>query len=145
MLTPKELVDSLTRLGLDDRSTPALALLPLVEIAWADGSVQALEKELIRRAAEDYGVVGAASRRVLDRWLADRPSPETFALGRRVLAELVGESREGHSVSVSDPDELLDLCQDVARAAGDLLGDGSTVEPREWQALAVIARSLYGV
>src|SRR5688500_14013322 len=112
----RELTEALAGLGLDRKNHRAVALLPLVEVAWADGRVQRAEKKLIGEIARRYGVEPGDAW--LQRWLAKRPSPTTFLAARTVLLALMARSGRSDVKAPDDLDELLDLCVGVAEAAG---------------------------
>jgi tellurite resistance protein len=136
----RALTEALAGLGLDRENHRAVALLPLVEVAWADGRVQQAEKRLILEIAERYGVEPGDAW--LQRWLAKRPNATTFLAARTVLLALM--ARDGRS-DVKAPDtlvELLELCVDVAQAAGGLFGFAFTYEHSERECIHEIAHSL---
>jgi uncharacterized tellurite resistance protein B-like protein len=69
------IIDALQSLGIDRASYKVIALLPLVEMAWADGKVQEEERRLILRIASNHGRLGGEGLRVLENWLAVRAEP----------------------------------------------------------------------
>lgn len=126
----------LHQLGMDDMSHKAVALLPLVQVAWADGTVQDSERDLILKLATDKWDVGDEGRRLLGNWLRYPPSAEYFRRGREALRQLA--ATDGEDVDV---DDVVDLARKVAKAAGGLFGFGS-VSRSESDALAEIAGAL---
>lgn len=57
------LVRELRFLGIAEQSWPVLALLPLIQVAWADGEIQPSERRLIQRVArETYGLDAEGER-----------------------------------------------------------------------------------
>ena len=69
------LIESLVGLELRPETWAALSLLPLVEVAWADGNVDDKERQAVLSAAEaNGGGRGSASRELLESWLAERPA-----------------------------------------------------------------------
>ena len=143
-MTDEELIDALRHLGIDRRSHRVLALLPLVQVAWADGTVQRAEARLIRQVAEERHLLDGDGARVLETWLAEAPTEDYVARGRACLVELA--RREGTELSdvlaAGALDEVVALCERVARAAGGLFGVLWTVDARERAAIAEIARAL---
>jgi FHA domain len=140
-MTDDELGEALKTLGMDADSYRALPLLPLVQVAWADGSVQEAEQELILRLAhERYGLEDEGLR-VLRNWLRHPPELGYVRRGRRILLALCRRSdtqplvRPPLAVQVTSP--LLD----VARAAGGFYGQGS-ISSREANAIDEIASAL---
>jgi hypothetical protein len=116
------MIQLLHRLGIDRRNLRALPVLPLVEIAWADGHIQPREAALIRKKAEQWGLRGD-DLRMLDNWLAHPPSPGYLRSAHTVLGWL-----RRHGDPALDPTSLHTLLDDatsVAKAAGGLLGFGA--------------------
>lgn len=129
-------------LGIDQDTIGALALLPLVQVAWADGRVQPAERGRILEAAEQRGLVDRESRRLLDSWLRYRPSRRYLELGHRALVELTHRARaRGRALDGGGTDGLVELCGEVAHSAGGVLGLG-TVDRAERAALSQVAQVL---
>ena len=96
-ITDDAVLDRLLELDLCHETVVALGLVPLLEVAWADGQVQAKEREAIIRAAETEGVApGSPSLDLMEGWL-ERPLRK----------------------------EMLDAWKDYVGAVADSLDDGS--------------------
>ena len=64
------LLDHLVGLDIGPDTWTALALVPLVEVAWADGTLSRKERKAILEAAADNGVrPGKPSYELLESWL----------------------------------------------------------------------------
>jgi hypothetical protein len=72
----------------------ALALAPLVEVAWADGHVTPAEREGVLEAARALGLGQRSEfcRSTLRRWLSEAPPTEALEQWRRQLAPALAES-----------------------------------------------------
>ena len=55
-ITTPEVLDRLLALGIKAETVAALSIVPLVEVAWADGSLDARERRAILDRARDSGV-----------------------------------------------------------------------------------------
>jgi hypothetical protein len=139
-MTDAELKRALKQLGVDRLTVRALPLLPLVQVAWADGLIQPAERGLIREIAQRHGLEGAELV-TLDRWLARRPTREEFALAQRALIVLWARDRE-RGRAPERLDGLVRLCHGVARVAGGLFGVAFTLDRREASVIAEIQRAL---
>jgi hypothetical protein len=74
LIRDPEVIDKLVELGLDAASWVALSLVPLVEVAWADGAIERRERDAILAAAVEQGIEpGSPSRSMLESWLCSRP------------------------------------------------------------------------
>ena len=73
----------------------ALALAPLVEVAWADGAVTEAERQGVIEAAKALGMDQNAPfvRSTLQRWLHESPPTEALQAWRTLLASTLAESR----------------------------------------------------
>ena len=131
-------LQALAALGMDELSFRALALLPLVQVAWADGTVQQAEADLIRKVAAEKLSVGDEGMRLLENWLAYPPTREYFQHGRTALAALLEGDPEGMGTKAAD---VLALSRKVAQAAGGLFGIGS-ISKSESEALGELAEAL---
>jgi len=72
----------------------ALALGPLVEVAWADGQVTPGERAGVLEAARALGLDQRSEfcRSTLRRWLTERPPTEALVEWRRLLASTLAGS-----------------------------------------------------
>ncbi|MBN2799397.1 MAG: TerB family tellurite resistance protein [Deltaproteobacteria bacterium] len=140
----QELVKSLNHLGIDDANYQLVALLPLVQVGWADGRIQPKERDLILRVAQEGGYLHGDAHRVLNGWLTHPPTSEYQARGRALLLALVHrrDGGLGAGLTVETLDQVLDLCHQVADAAGGIFGVFGRVEPAEREAIAEIAGAL---
>ena len=73
----------------------ALALAPLVEIAWADGVVTPAERQGVIEASKAIGVDRSTEfcRSTLRRWLHEAPPTEALQEWRRLLAPTLASSK----------------------------------------------------
>jgi hypothetical protein len=125
-----EVLDALVALGIGADTWTALAVVPLVEVAWANGRVEDKERRAVLAGAEANGIAaGSPSHQLLEGWLAVRPD------GR--LLQAWGEYIVGLCANL-DPaakhllrDEVMGRARNVARAAGGFLGLGDRISPEE--------------
>jgi hypothetical protein len=115
-----EVVRELQKLGFTPETVGLLPLVPLVQVAWADGSIAEAEREKIVDLARSRGVVdGSAAYVQLQAWLADRPSWEVFDGARRLIRAVVDAPGGETKMTV---DELVAYCEEIASASGGLFG-----------------------
>ena len=139
-MTDEELGRELRRLGMDEASYRALPLLPLVQVAWADGIIQDAERDLILELAESRYRIGEEGQRVLRNWLHHPPSAGYAHRGRRVLLEMGG--RAGFDgVTRHDLADVVAFAKKVAMAAGGSFGFGA-ISASEADAIDEIAQAL---
>lgn len=133
----------LRQLGMSERNYRTLALLPLVYVAWADGTIQDAERAKITQIAETRGLLVNGGDSVLRRWLEHAPPADERAMGLKTLVELARRKRgDGVALSVNELDDLLNLSLEVAEAAGGLFGIAFTVSSTERACLEELADAL---
>ena len=75
-ITNEAIIDRLIELGIRPEIVTALAIVPLVEVAWADGSLDAKERQAVLDRAEKSGIAaGTADLDLLRSWLDKKPEP----------------------------------------------------------------------
>ncbi len=120
---------ALSHLRIPEGHLQLVALLPLVEVAWSDGVVQAEERRLILSVAEKHGLVGPADRAVVEEWLAEAPSGLWLDHARHLVSTLAKDLPEELG-----PTEVVAWCWALADAAGGLLGTRFRAVSKEEQA-----------
>lgn len=120
----------LAQLGIRADTLAALTLIPLVEVAWADGVMEAREREAVLRSAERVGVDPQGPDHGLLRvWLENRPEPALMEAWRSFIEAVCGElSVEGR---IRLRDVLVGRAREVAEAAGGFLGLGRVAREEE--------------
>lgn len=138
------LLQDLRRLGLTESSYRALLLLPLVEVAWADGRIQAAEAAAIEDLARKNDFFSTEAQALLQRWLAAPPSDTERDLGMRTLVELARRrGGAGASLEAKTLEDLVELSCQVAGAAGGFFGLSSPISAAERASLDRIAEILH--
>jgi hypothetical protein len=126
----QDLLARIRELNLTRETAPALFLTPLVQVAWAEGSVGNREREAVLRLARQRDVEeDSPTYAQLVEWLKVRPSDAVFDVGLELikygLAVLPPREMEERIV------RLIDACHEVAAASGTelarLLGLGDGV------------------
>ena len=128
-------VDKLLELGVKPETVAALALVPLVEVAWADGELDRRERGAILDRARESGIAaGSVEHALLEAWLDRRPDPKLLTAWTHLVR---GVSEQlGREESARLKTNLLDRARAVATASGGVLGMGSKVSNAEAAMLA---------
>jgi hypothetical protein len=115
------ILEALEKLGYNPTTVSLLYLVPLVQVAWAGGSVRHAERARIFAIARLHGVnENTPTYKQLEVWLG-QPPPEEFSRGtlrtiRARLALLPQNERRARQ------DAIMHCCTDVASAVGWHLG-----------------------
>lgn len=118
--------------SLDIRSDTltALTMVPLVQVAWADGEVDEKERSAILAAAEQVGVhKGSPSANLLADWLKFKPDREILRAWREYVDALSATLPADEAEKLRK--SLLSLSLAVAEASGGVLGFGHKVSAAE--------------
>ncbi len=139
-LSDPGLLEELQALGFTPDTVALLPLVPVVQVAWAEGGVSAAERALIVTLARARGIAeeSAADRQLAD-WLHQRPPDDVFARATRLISAMLASP--GHQQLSAD--DLVKLCESIAAASGGLFGINK-VSAEERQLLASIADALKG-
>lgn len=129
-ITDPAVLDRLAGLDVGLDTLAAISLVPLVMVAWADGSIDEKERAAILSGAAEAGLEGRpASRELLGQWLARRPPIELLATWKAYVGAISGTLDDAARRALKD--ELLGRARATAEATGGFLGLGRKVSPAE--------------
>jgi hypothetical protein len=133
-------LDELLAAGVEPETVAALALAPLVLVAWRDGQVSERERGAVLRAAEQHGVEPSSTAfGLVEKWLANRPGPELLEAWSGYVAALRAKlSKDAFAALRAD---VLTRTREVAKIAGGILGVRS-VSKGEKELIAEIEAAL---
>jgi hypothetical protein len=121
----------------------ALALLPLVEVAWCDGDVAAAEKQAVLKAAASMEISpDSTSYQLLQNWLEARPAPAAVTAWSEYVRALCGTLDP--AVVPNLKARVIGRAEQVAQAAGGFLGLGNKVSAQERVCLDQLAKAFDG-
>jgi len=134
------LLNDLEALGFTPETVSLLPLVPLIQVAWAEGGVSGAERTQIVALARKRGIAeGSVADIQLSDWLSTRPREHVFAGATRLIrAMLAAGSAETRDLTAED---LVKYCEGIAAASGGVLGIGK-VSAEERAALNDIAARL---
>lgn len=120
-VTDGALLDRLFESGFRAETWIVISLVPLIEVAWADGEVSDAERAAVLEAAKTDGIIANdGARGLLESWLANKPAPDLRAEWKAYVQEI------DPLLDPADRERLqretLQRAQTVARAASGLLG-----------------------
>ena len=142
-LQDPELLSELQALGFTPDTLSLLPLVPVVQVAWADGGVEAAERAALNKLARARGIAeNTPADRQLQEWLSFRPSDAVFASAGRLIRAVL----EGHGPELAGltADDLVKYCEKIASASGGIFGFIKRVSPDERELLSSITAELKG-
>jgi hypothetical protein len=124
------LLARLAALGIRPETLAALTLIPLVEVAWADGVMDAKERDAVLASAVTSGIAEeSASHRLLELWTLERPSPALLEAWRAFIGALVASLGARECANLRK--KLIGRAVAVANAAGGLLDARPNISAEE--------------
>ena len=135
-----EVLEKLCELGVEADTWVAVSVAPLVEVAWADGKIEASEREAVLSGAEANGI-GSSSPgyQLLESWLAKRPDGRLLEVWGEFIVGLCAELSATERSALKE--QVLGRARSVAESAGGFLGLGNRVSPEEEVILAELAKA----
>ncbi len=130
-----QMVKNALELGHDSSRLPLLLLVPFVQVAWAEGTVQAGEQKAILNFAKKFSLVGHSSYERLLTWFDERPEDEFFESSINDLSHLLDR------LPAKEAERLRSIlrfgCHEVAHACGPVgfLRSGSNIDRDEREQL----------
>lgn len=135
-----EMLQQLQDLSFTPGTIALLPLIPVLQVAWAEGGISTAERAAIVALARSRSITpGSEADHQLTEWLERRPSADTFRKATRLIAAMVDHPGEGFQDITAD--DLLKYCEQIAHASGGLFGIG-TVSAEERAALQQISAQL---
>ena len=116
-------LQELAALGFTPDTVDLLPLVPIVQMAWAEGGVSDDERTLIEQFARERGIQsGSVADQQLSLWLRERPAEDVFSRATRLIRALLDHpDGHGHTLTLED---LIHRCEEIAAASGGILGFG---------------------
>jgi hypothetical protein len=137
-LDPRD-VEALQARGFTPETISLLPLVPLIQVAWAEGAITDDERAMIVQLARARAIAeGSAADQQLAAWLSERPQG-IFADSSRMVGAML--ERSASVVDGLTVETLLEYCERVAAVSGGFLGL-RRVDVREQELLTSIARNL---
>ncbi len=133
-------LDALLAQNINAQTMSALAVVPLVAVAWADGVLDDRERAAIEKACADEQIQpGSIQFGLIQQWLLNKPSPDLLQAWKSYMAAVKQhvDSVALHQIQTA----VMGRAQKVARAAGGFMGLGSKVSDAEQRVLDELTRA----
>jgi hypothetical protein len=126
----EEVLRKLTELDIGADTWAVISLVPLVEVAWADGKMDEKERNAVLASAEANGVLrGTPGHELLEYWLARRPDARLLEVWGEYMVGLCAKLDADEKAAIEQ--KIIGRAREVAQAAGGFLGLGSKISPEE--------------
>lgn len=118
-ITDPEVSRELAELGFTPETVRLLPLMPVLEMAWAEGGVTPEERKMVVTVARSREIEeGSAADRQLTEWLDRRPEESVFRRAGRLISALLAP---GSRFAIT-PDDIIKYCEAIADASGGVFG-----------------------
>jgi hypothetical protein len=129
-MSDEAVLDRLVALGLRANTIAALSLVPLIQVAWADGSIQDNERTAILEGAHGKGLEqGTDGYELLQAWLKKQPGEELFVAWEAYIKALAAQLNDEQNRLLRN--QIVGFAKMVAAAAGGILGFGKVSATEE--------------
>ena len=134
-------LDRLVALQMRPETALAIRRIPLLCVAWAEGSVGEPERKAMLDAARDVDVAAqSTARKLLESGLERKPDPRLLAAWKAYVSRLWGYFTADEQLQMRH--NLLETAREVAEAAGGFLGLTSKISPAERAVLEELERTV---
>lgn len=129
-MTDDAVLEQLVALGLRGNTIAALSLVPLIQVAWADGTIQDNERTAILQGAHGKGLdQGTDGYELLQTWLSKKPTDELFVAWEAYIKALAAQLNDEQNRLLRN--QIVGFAKMVAAAAGGILGFGKVSASEE--------------
>lgn len=136
----EDLLDQLDQLRISAETLTALSLVPLVAIAWADGTLDDRERAAVLASAEQLGLKeGHPGHDLLESWLQQKPDKKLAGVWYDYISALCEVLTPQAKAELRE--DLLGQTRAVAEASGGILGLGKRISKSEQAVLDELARA----
>ena len=132
----------LSTLGITSDTLLALGLVPLVAIAWADGTLDDKERQAIANLGVAGIVADSPTGQLVQSWLSNSPPASMLEAWSSYTSALAAELSPTERTNLRD--SVLGRARAVAEAAGGFLGFGNRVSTAEEELLQQLAQVFGG-
>jgi hypothetical protein len=139
-LNDPELLRDLEELGFTPETIGVLPLVPIVQMAWAEGGITSAERQLLVGFARERNIAeGTAADGLLTEWMTRQPSEDVFDRATRLIRAILDSGvPEPGGMSA---DDVISYSESIAAASGGILGIGK-ISAEERATLARIVAAL---
>jgi hypothetical protein len=137
-ISEARLVSAITNIEAGIPINAAMALLPLVVVAWSDGDVSEKEREAIHKAVSELDIaLDPTLHQLFTKWLETRPRSQAVAAWKDYVKAIsaVLNFEDGNRLERA----IMGRADEVAHAAGAILGFGNKLSSAEQACLDDLA------
>jgi hypothetical protein len=136
-----EVLEKLIALNVRPETLVSLGQVPLIEIAWADGKMDAKERKAMLKAVVDAGFEkGSINYTVLESWMTHRPPRQLLTAWVHYTKGLCENLTDDEKTRFRE--KTLDRATQIAKASGGFLGMGNKISLAEQKVINTLKTAL---
>jgi hypothetical protein len=137
-ITNDKVLEKLVELDIRPQVVASLAVIPLIEVAWADGKIDKEEQKAVLDAAcKIFISKESPDYELLKRWLTYKPEPSLLKAWKHYMKGLCEQLTKSQANALKK--DFLGHAEDIAKAAGGFLGLGNKISKSEQKMLDKLA------
>ena len=119
----ESVLQKLVELNIRPETVASLTIVPLIEVAWATGSIEKKEKDAVLAAVNNFGWANSSiDYMLLERWLEHKPDPDLLKAWVHYTEYICREMKPYEVVRLKT--EIMSHAQKIAEVCGGVLGIG---------------------
>lgn len=135
-----QVLKDMAALGFTPETVVLLPLVPVLQVAWAEGGVTDAERRLLVKLARARGIVeGSGADSQLAQWMTERPDQAVFDGATRLVRAMLEAQPDG--ARDLEAGDIVRYCEQIANASGPFLSL-RRISPEERELLNTIKGAL---
>jgi hypothetical protein len=129
-ISNEAVLEKLVSLNVRPETVASLAMVPLLEVAWADAKIDAAEREAIHKAVTCKGLIPfSIDYELIKSWLEHRPPARMLDAWTHYVQGLCEQLNPEEKKNLRD--EIIGHTKAIAEASGGFLGLGDRISKAE--------------
>jgi hypothetical protein len=136
----EHILDKLVELNVRPETLATLSLVPLIEVAWADGSLDESEKKAVLSSADKMGFSkDSGDYQILQQWMTHKPTKDLLDAWIHYIKGLCEQLSKDETQELKN--ELIGHARSIASASGGLFGIGNKISKAESAMLETLEKA----
>ena len=136
----EHILEKLVELNVRPETLATLSLVPLIEVAWADGSLDDHEKMAILSSADKMGFSkDSGDYQILEQWMTRKPTKDLLVAWIHYIKGLCEQLSKDEVQELKN--ELIGHARSIASASGGFLGLGHKISKSEKEMVETLEKA----
>jgi hypothetical protein len=135
-----KVLQKLVDLNIRPETLASLTIVPLIEVAWADGTVDDKERTAVLKAIEHLGFAkGSTDYELAFQWMTHKPDSELLTAWIHYIEGLCEQLSDAEKIALKT--DLVGHAKNIAEASGGILGLGNKISKEEAEMIAKMEKA----